>query len=342
MRALRPRHFPRSCLFTLALVGASAIAASAPAQSDDERIAAAEKLFQEGITALEAGDWDKACPKFTASMDLDRSVGTMLNVAKCHEHEGRLTAALADYREALDLNEKVTDTERRERVRAYTQDKLEQLAPRVPRVRIQVSPEVDGLRVTRDGQDVPVASLSSPLRMDPGEHEVVVSAPGHVEERRTIKLTEGQEQDLSIVLRPAGDAPAAGAPGAIPSDPSEPYSPPPEQTAHNPLVPIGWGVAGVGVVGLGVGAVTGIMAIGQKSTVEDLCPEPANCTDEGVSEAETGSTLATVSTIGFIAGGVFTAAGLFLVFGTGGEGEATGLAPSIGPSHAGLTLRGAL
>jgi len=69
----------------------------------------------------------------------------------------------------------------------------------------------------------------------------------------------------------------------------------------------------VGVAGIAVGAVTGVMVFGKKSTVKDDCAG-TTCSSAGVDAANSGKTLAIVSDIGFGVGvvGLATSAILLL------------------------------
>src|SRR5262250_2040825 len=72
--------------------------ASAAAPAD---VAAADALFREARAAARRGDHATACPKFRASYRLDPTVGTLLNVADCEEHDGHLVDALKRFEEAF-------------------------------------------------------------------------------------------------------------------------------------------------------------------------------------------------------------------------------------------------
>jgi hypothetical protein len=65
------------------------------------------------------------------------------------------------------------------------------------------------------------------------------------------------------------------------------------------LVYVGATLAGVGI---GVGAVTGIMAMSKASTVKDECPN-STCPSSASSDLDYVKTTATISTIGFAAAG---------------------------------------
>ncbi|HZO13795.1 MAG TPA: hypothetical protein VFB62_11075 [Polyangiaceae bacterium] len=80
----------RSCaVVMLALV--LVLSSKAAAQNASNK-AAAESLFQEGQAAMEAGKLDIACAKLAESLELERAVGTLLNLARCHELSGKRRA----------------------------------------------------------------------------------------------------------------------------------------------------------------------------------------------------------------------------------------------------------
>ncbi len=98
---------------------------------------------------------------------------------------------------------------------------------------------------------------------------------------------------------------------------------------------------GVGVVGLGVGAVTGILAIGKHSSLSNECTlSGGSCPASANSDLDSYHSMATISTIGFIAGGVLAAGGAVLFLTAphaSSSGPATGLrlTPFIGPGSVG-------
>src|ERR1700733_5728227 len=133
----------------------------------------AEKLFETGKELLQTGDWTNACAKFAASMDLDPAVGTLLKIAKCHEHEQKLALALYDYQRALTLNRQMVEQSeaRRAELEEFTSNAIKVLEPRVPLLRVIVRERPSGLRVWRNDRELPASALGEPLPVDPGpEH----------------------------------------------------------------------------------------------------------------------------------------------------------------------------
>src|SRR3954468_15943585 len=100
-----------ACAFSVAaLLVTSSAALAAPAQQTDP--AAAESLFKTARALLDKGDWAAACPKFEASLALNPSASTAINIARCHEHDGKLATAWEDYNRALVLNRETKGAER--------------------------------------------------------------------------------------------------------------------------------------------------------------------------------------------------------------------------------------
>jgi hypothetical protein len=107
----------------------------------------------------------------------------------------------------------------------------------------------------------------------------------------------------------------------------------------------GLAIAGVGVVGVAVGSVFGLMAISSndESLEPQNCREPSFCSPTGLDLRDDAESRATVSTIGFAVGGVLAAGGVALFLfapSGGGDGAAIELAPRVGVSEQGLSLRG--
>ena len=268
--------------------------------------AAADALFDSARVAMSKGDFDVACEQFRASDKLDPAVGTELNLADCEEKRGRLASAWELYRT---VEEQLG--ERDERL-PFAHARAQALAARVPKLTLLLAPGAAKDSTVRDGGvELGGAAFGIALPLEPGVHELVVSAPGFEARSFRVQLSEGQAQSLSV------------APGralqAAPSTPSAPplVEPPSEPESGSNQRTLGFVLGGVGVAGLGVGAVTGILVLGKQHTVDDQCQPDKSCTSAGLDAAHSGRTLQTVSNVGWVVGAAALGAGVYFLLTSG-------------------------
>lgn len=310
---------------------ASALFFASPSAGAGGDKAAAESLFQAGVALMNEGKYSEACPKFVESQEADPSTGTLINLGGCYERVGKTASAWAVYKEAVELARKNGQTERE----ATASGRVAALEPKLSKLRIDAG-DFPGMVVKRDGLFVGRGSIGLPIAVDPGEHVITASAPGF--EDWSTSITIAADNDAKAVTIPPLRKKEAGA-GA----PSEG-----EETSSSPRRIAGFVVGGVGVAALGVGAVFGILAIGDKSDADPLCPDK-KCSAAGFAQIDAASQKALVSTIGLGLGVAAVGAGVALIV-TGGPsktGAARGAAPiiarvfpSAGPGGGGLTVAG--
>lgn len=300
-------HRP-AALIVLAL---ALVPLEASAQSGDA--AAAEALFDQGRTAMEKGEYDTACSKFRESQRLDPAAGTMLNLAQCEEKRDKLATAWELYRGAMD---KLPAGDARI---AVARERAESLEKRLPKLTVVLAGgDSPGTTVQRDEVKLGSASLGVPLPVDPGKHVVTVTSPGRAKRTFSVELGEGESRTLDVQ----------------PGDP--------EGSSHGPegagsSKTLGYVFGGIGIAGVAVGTVTGMMAIGKKSTVDDHCdPNSRICDHTGADAASSGKTLGTITTASLVVGAVGLGAGAyFLFFADSKSGSETGVVADVqatGPS----------
>jgi hypothetical protein len=276
----------------LLVLGAAALFAHAAAAQGTDA-AAATALFKEGRDAAKNGDYATACLKFEESLRLDFGVGTLLNLADCHEHRGHVATAWQMFQQAADQS---APTDKR---RATAQERVAALEGRLPRLAVTVAPGAPpDTTVVRDGVLLGKASLGTALPVDPGDHVILAKAPDRAEGRFPIVAVEGQT--VRVVVAPG--APPASAPSHAPSS----------------LRIAGIVVAGAGVALLAAAVATGLVLPSKGRITDQQCGTAADlptdtCTPAGFAAAQSGKTLLAANTGTWIAGGIAAATGLTLV-----------------------------
>jgi hypothetical protein len=283
------RRVPCALLLTLLLFRANEAAAQ-PASSNE---AAAEALFNEARTLIASGRVEEGCKKLEASQTLDPGTGTLLHLADCYEKIGRTATAWARFREAASRAAR----DGRPDWETVAKTRSAELEPKLAKLRIDAPP---GVVVRRDGDEIPAAALGSPLPIDPGEHTLTATAAGKTPWSSHVVATAGAVAAVTVPaleIDPASHAP----PEASSSDGST------QRT-------VGFVLGGLGVVGLGIGTVSGLTALSKGDRSKEVCPTSGVCADEGARGAnDDARSAATVSTIAFVAGGALLATGIVLV-----------------------------
>ena len=315
---------------------------TAPAAHADDR-ATAQELFQQGKDLLAAGKAAEACTKFAAAADLVQTAGVRLNLASCYEKIGRTASAWTRYDEALTIAERAGDSA----AATFASSAKSALTPRLSYITVAVPPSsvLAGLEVTRDGEKLPQAAWGVPVPVDPGDHMLGATAPGH--EPWTIKTSvQAQSAKIEIavpVLAVSATPPpqsAQPAPGAAPAPDATParsgglFSGPGATQREIALV-----AGGLGVVGIGIGSVFGAEMLSKKQTNigGGFCSTPG-CGTQSQSAVSAGN----LATVGWIAGGVLIAGGA-VIWLTAPSAKATttaALVPLGGPGGAGVGVEG--
>jgi hypothetical protein len=171
----------------------------------------AEALFQEGRHLLGEGRTDEACQRFADSYALEALSGTLINLALCHEKQGKTATAWAEYRATVPL---AREQHREERAVA-AEAKAALLEARLPRLTSKPVAWVPGLRMTTEDGTARDVGLLVTLPLDPGVHRLTVSAPGYLPWATTLELADWARPTLEIPrLEPLPPAPGPVPPPA--------------------------------------------------------------------------------------------------------------------------------
>jgi hypothetical protein len=312
----------RSAVLALAMMCGAGLASAEPVQN---KRADAKVLFDEGRELFAAGDVTKACEKFASSYALDRKAPTLLNLAICHEREGKLVLALSEFTEAQALSRSGPQ----QRMQQLADARANELGAKIPRIRIVFAQRPSGVLVSVDGAAIDNEALDGKIPVDPGAHELVVSAQGRKPWQSHVDATIGQTSAvyvpvLEYVSEEPGVRPQGGAhPGESTSPSGTPSTPSPERPTGAPATsstPEGGSdtrrtlavvALGAGAVSLGVGGFFGFRALGQRGDAEDACA--AGRCDQGRSINEDGQTSATIANVTVGAAVILGAVGAYLL-----------------------------
>jgi len=274
-----------------------------------------------GREAYKSDNFDSALDLFKKSYALEATPGTLLNIALTEEKLGRTASALQDFERVLSLLKPDDD-----RV-PIAKEGVARVAIRAPRLKIARAagaPPTMSIRLDGAPLDANMVGVEQPL--DPGKHVITTSVFGFEDRTYEITLTDGQRPTTTAVepgKRTLVAAPVVTANSAAGSAPN----------AGRVASAV---IGGAGIAGLGVGLVTGILAVAKKGDLDTACPTPATCSGAGLRTLGEAHTLADVSTGSLVFGGVAVVGSVALLF-LAGDGKS--LFVSASPTTGGAALQ---
>jgi hypothetical protein len=349
----------RRAAASAAAAAALLCAASAGAQPHESPKAQADALFRQGQQLLTAGQVAQACAKLEESERIDPKIGRLLNVAYCHEKQGRIASAWHEYDQAAAMAIQAHQAEREKFARKHAAALSKQLAF----LRLDLGKVPDGAQVSIDDKPLARDQWAIPFAVDPGQHTITVQAPGYKTRTESATITGTgetlvavdaleKEEPAPVEAAPAPTPPPAAPAAVAPEQPESLAAPEPVAEApaeHGGSRTLAWIVGGVGVAALGVGAGFGFDALAHKGQADPHCAN-RQCDPTGLSDINSAKTAATVSTVGLAVGVVGVGVGAWLLLRSASSGSSSSsaassasasVAPFVAPDRAGLAVQGA-
>jgi len=212
-------------------------------------------------------------------------------------------------------------------------------------VRDEAEHDLTAVRVTMDGTEIATKLDGSAIAVDPGEHLFTFESEGRLKEARSLMLNEGNKGRAERIVLVAPVVESSAPPPPPVAEPMAPSEPPPAPLGRTQRQ-IGIALGGVGLAGVVVSSIFGIAA---KSLYDHafttecgssvMLKNPDQCLPLGVSDSNAAHNDATGATVGFIASGVFIAAGATLFF-MAPKGVSVSITPTVGAGGAGLGIGG--
>jgi hypothetical protein len=319
------------------------------------RATAAEVLFREAIEALDHGNVKVACAKFDESQRLDPAIGTLMNLAACHEREGKTATAWTEYAQAASQAASSGQKEREKLART----RVAALEKQLRRVVVTAPARpVRGMAVKLDGD--PFTTFGTAVPLDPGEHVLEATAPAKKAWKTTVRVAPSAGTDSVAVPELADAAPEpVVAPAPVPARaPARPdaatlapsvttgaASPADKDHGTGSRRTIGYVVGGAGIVSLALaGYYWSVTATKDSHRKDALAASPGNPEAQAAAvtlrdQALRAQTYAVVATgVGVVGVG----AGLLLIL-TSPRAPSTGLSvtPLFGAGTTGAAMSGA-
>ncbi|RYZ64119.1 MAG: hypothetical protein EOP08_09635 [Proteobacteria bacterium] len=223
----------------------------------------ADAAFKEGRRLFDAHQYGAACAKFQTSYDMDPQRNTLQALAICREKEEKWASAWDRY---LELARQASRAGEEDKAR-LARDKASDLEKKLLYVVLVMDQPPTGLDITVDGTKLDASLLGTKLPVDPGPHDVVVTAPGKKPWKQRITVgpspVEQQVKIAKLEDAPASEQNNGGAQYQLPG----PMRPAPSFWTTQRTV--GAIVAGAGILSLGGGAVFQIVALSESSKGKD-------------------------------------------------------------------------
>ena len=302
----------------MALGLAFACERSALAQDTSQK-AIAEALFQQGLDLFDKGKTHEACGRFEESQHIDPKLSTLMNLATCHERDGRTASAWEEFTEAAALADKAKLPDRAKTAR----DEIKSLGAKLSTMKLSRATETPGTTLSLDKKSIDAGMIGVPLPLDPGTHHIDVAAAGYVTWSHDFDVPQGPtEVALDIPALPKD--PSAGPP--TPTNPTPPPTTPPPATPPPTTPPPddqsgSHGVSPVAITSFAIGgaALIGAIATGAGSlaltgTLKGQCGTKTPCVTNDASTYNQAHSLATASDV------LFPIAGVGAIVGVGSPG----------------------
>jgi hypothetical protein len=165
----------------------------------DDALERMRELFERGQDAYEAGKYELAASEFRAAYAVRPAASLLYNQAVCHERLGDPSRAVQLFRGYLDDAPRASDRAAVEK-RIADLERRVSVAPAATRGVVFVDSKPAGASLWLDSKDgAPIGTTPWNGAVE-GTHVLIVEAPGHVAERRTITGRAGVVNNLYFSL----------------------------------------------------------------------------------------------------------------------------------------------
>lgn len=209
------QRWRRGALLTVGAILLAGAPTTLHAQSGGE-VERARELFTDGVALIAEERWAEAAQRFRAVREIRDTTAVRYNLAVTLEQTGQVVEAVELFRDVI--GDESFDRANREEAERL----LERAEARIARLTVQIVEPPDGGQVTIDDEVVDEASLSGPVSVDPGAHEVVLALDGEAIDSTTVTLGDGESRTVELDGTHASGDPD---PALLQEEPTEPAEP---------------------------------------------------------------------------------------------------------------------
>jgi hypothetical protein len=170
--------------------------------SESERKATARAAYIDGVGMQEKNDCAGALPKFEVAQKLYPAATHLLHIAQCQAATGKLVEAQETYETLTRMTLGADAPDAFKQAQAEGKKELPALKPRIPTLRIQVTPaSPKGLLVLVNGSPMPNELVGIARPVNPGKYKVSAEASGMKAPAQELDLAEGANKTIDLALK---------------------------------------------------------------------------------------------------------------------------------------------
>jgi hypothetical protein len=274
----------------------------------EEQLAKARELAASGIELYESGAYPEASQQLEEAYRYVKVPTTGLWSARALDKVGALTRAADRYREVLQMPVAENEPSVFVDARRSAQQELDFLGSRIPVLVIRLhAATAEQVQVTVDDVAIPADRIGVEFPVDPGIRRIV-GTMGERAERVTLDMPERSKGSAVLDFSPREPAERA----TVEVNPIQADAPDGSRKT--------WGYVALSVGGasLATGIVATILASGQRSDLDQACPE-RQCGPEFHGQVDTLNTTLTFSLLGYVAAAVGLGTGSYLLLTSEGK-----------------------
>ena len=183
--------------------GAVAAGGPPPGMSDSEKKATARAAYMDGVAMQEAKNCADALSRFETAQKYYPAPTSQLHIAQCQAQTGKLVEAQETYESLVHATLEKGAPDAFKQAQDDGQKELTALRPRIPTLRVTVTPDAKGLSqliIKSNGNPYPNELLGIARPTNPGHYKVTAWAAGYKEATAEVDVAEASPKVVELKL----------------------------------------------------------------------------------------------------------------------------------------------